>query len=199
MKEEYRPQPADPARGLRAGAAHRLRERRQPAARARGRAPRRRRPCGWRLARRAGRSSTQALVESVLLAVAGGVAGLSSPSGRSAAAARAGVQQAQFLPISTTPSPLVAGVRLRPGAADRHRLRCGAGLAGDAHESGRCAARIRPQHQRSLVVRADRAADRAGDAVGRAGRRRDDAGAQPEQARTPGLRLSRCRDASWCR
>ena len=38
--------------------------------------------------------------------------------------------------------------------------------------------------------------DRAGDAVGRARRRRDDAGAQPEQARASGLRLSKCTGAS---
>ncbi len=44
--------------------------------------------------------------------------------------------------------------------------------------------------ERSFVVRAHGAADRAGDAVRRARRRRDDAGAKPEQARTSGLRLS---------
>ena len=55
--------------------------------------------------------------------------------------------------------------------------------------STRCAGPGRSTGDHSSFART-RAARRAGDAVGRARRRRDDAGAQPEQARAPGLRLS---------
>ena len=69
-----------------------------------------------------------------------------------------------FLPIDTTPVADGAGVRVRPRARHRHRLRRRAGVVRDAHRSDRRAARRRPQHRRSLVVRAHGAARRAGDA-----------------------------------
>ena len=55
MKEAVRTQPADSPRRLRAGAPHRLRQRREPAARPRGGAPRSNRRSGSRWARHAGR------------------------------------------------------------------------------------------------------------------------------------------------
>ncbi len=184
-----RTQPPTPAGGLWPGAAHRLRQRREPAARASGLAPdadggaprhrrhpdadrgpgagRERAAVGGRRGRRPGRRD-----------------------GRRAAAARAGVF-ARAVPADQHDALAAgAGVRVRGGAADRGRVRRRSRLAGHAHQSGRGAARIGPQHRRSLVVGADGAADRAGHVVGRAGGRRDDAGEEPEQARTPGLRLS---------
>ena len=52
---------------------------------------------------------TQALTESVLLAVAGGIAGLAVAIAAARLLLALAFQSAHFLPISTTPSPLVLG------------------------------------------------------------------------------------------
>ena len=132
---------------------------------------------------------TQALVESVLLAVAGGVAGLARRDRHGAPAAGARVRRRTVPADRHAAVADGAGVRLRRSRSHRHRLRRRAGVVRDAHRSDRRAARRRPQHRRSLVADAQGAARRAGDAVGRARRRIDDAGAQPRQPRTAGLRL----------
>ena len=183
-----RAQPADSARRVRAGAPHRLRQRREPAARARGRAARsdrrpardgrvapadrdpgarRKRPArGRRRDRRARRRRR-----------------------RRAPAAGARVRRRDVPADRHASCADGPGIRVRPRARHRHRVRRRAGVVRDAHRSDRCAARRRPQHRRSLVVRAQGAARRAGDLVGRARRRIDDARAQPRQPRRPGLRL----------
>ena len=142
---------------------------------------------------------TQALVESVLLAVAGGDRRTRRRDRRRAPAAGARVRR-RDLPADRHASGADGpGVRVRPRARHRHRLRRRAGVVRDAHRSDRRAARRRPQHRRSLVVRAQGAPRRAGDLVGRARRRIDDARAQPRQPRKPGLRLRDSTGASWSR
>ena len=190
MKEEYGRSLQILLGRLRPGAADCLRQRREPAARARGRAPHadRRAPGDRRHAAR--RSSRRRSSKACCSRSPAASPDCWSPSAPRGCCSRWPSRNAQFLPISTRPSLARAGVRVRPGAGHRHHLRRGAGLVRDADGSGRRAARLGPQHQRSLVVRAQGAARRAGHAVGRARRRRDDAGAQPEQARAPGFRLS---------
>ncbi len=132
----------------------------------------------------------QALVESVLLAVAGGIAGLLVAMGAAQLLLSLAFSNSHFLPISTRPSLLVLAFAFGSRAGHGSHLRRGACVVCDAHRSGECAPRVGTQHQRSFVVHAHGAARRAGDVVRRARRRRDDAGAQPEQARTSGLRIS---------
>ena len=127
------------------------------------------RACSWRLA--GGIAGLVVAVGAARLLLALAFAGLHVPADRHA------------------PRAAGAGVRVRPRAAHRHPVRRRAGVARNAHRSDRRAARRRPQHARSFLVRAQRAARRAGDAVGRARRRIDDAGAQPRQSRAAGLRL----------
>ena len=160
---------------------HRLRQRRQPAARARRRAAR----------------SDRAAAGDRRVAAADRDAGArrEHPPGRRrrhrrarrrdrhrAAAAGAGVRRRELRAdqyLSGTDGP---GVRVRARARDRHRVRRRAGVVRDAHRSDRRAARRRPQHGRSLLGHAQGAARRAGDGGGRAGRRLDDAGAQPRKS-----------------
>ena len=177
MKEEY-------GRSLQillavcgAGAAHRLRQRRQPAA-------------GARASARRGQTARAAGARRV--AAADRVAGAArEPRARDrrrhrralivaaapppAAVARVPAD-AHFLPISHAavarscwPSPLALAAR------HRHPVRRGAGVVRDAHRSGREPARRGPQHARPLVAGPQCAARRAGHALRRARRRRDDA------------------------
>ena len=94
-----------------------------------------------------------------------------------------------FLPIDTRPSPLVLAFAF--GLALLTGIVFGAAPAWfatrtDPIDALRGAGR---SDRRSFLVRAQGAARRAGDAVGRARRRIDDAGAQPRQSRASGLRL----------
>ena len=141
---------------------------------------------------------TQALVESVLLAVAGGIVGLARRDRHGAPAAGARVRRRELPADQHLSRAARAGVRVRAGARDGHRLRRRAGVVRDPHRSDRRAARRRPQHERSLVVDAQGAARRAGHGLRRARRRLDDAGAQPGQPGESGLRLRDSRAAcSW--
>ena len=183
-----RAEPPDPARRLRVGAADCVRQCRQPDARPCGRAPGTdgRAARRWRLAgadRGAGARGERP---------AGGRRQHRRPPGcdrRRPAAALA------RLPQRTVPADQHhafahrAGVRLRPGARHGRRVRRRPGMVRDANRPGGRLARHRSRHERSRGVYAQGAADRAGDRVGRAGRRRDDAGAQPRQPREAGLRL----------
>ena len=133
----------------------------------------------------------QALVESVLLAVGGGIAGLLVAIGAARLLLALAFSGAQFLPIDT--HAVAAGARLRV-----RRWRCVTGIVfgaapawfatrTDPVEALRGSGRSTGDHssfarKALLVVQAT--------LVGRAGRRRDDAGAKPEQARAPGFRLS---------
>ena len=136
---------------------------------------------------------TQALVESILLAIAGGIAGLVVAMGAARLLLSLAFSGSTFLPISTRPSPLVLAFAFGARADHRRALRRRARLAGDADRSDRCAARLGPLDGRSFFVRAQRAARRPGDAVRRPRRRRDDARPQPEQPRASGLRVRRAR------
>ena len=86
---------------------------------------------------------TQALVESVLLAVAGGIAGLVVAIGTARlllALAFAGATLPADRHASGAAGP---GVRVRARARDRHRVRRRAGVVRDAHRSDRRASRRR--------------------------------------------------------
>ena len=84
----------------------------------------------------------QALVESVLLAVAGGVVGLVVALARRGCCCR--WRSVRAVPADRRPAVARrAGVRVRRGAADRRRLRRGAGVVRHADRSDRRAARGR--------------------------------------------------------
>ena len=92
---------------------------------------------------------TQALVESVLLAVAGGVVGLAVAIGTARLLLVARVRRRDVPADRDDAVADGAGVRVRAGARDRHRVRRRAGVVRDADRSDRRAARRRPQHRRS--------------------------------------------------
>ena len=112
-------------------------------------------PCGWRSARRAGRSSRRRWSKACSRSPAAPPASLVAMGASDCCLT--GVLERQGLPISNTLSPLslVFAFGLTASSA---RLRRGAGVAGDAHRSGRGAARIGTLDERSFVVRAHRAA-----------------------------------------
>ena len=85
---------------------------------------------------------TQALVESSLLAVVGGLVGLVVAIGAARLLLVLAFHSSRFLPISVEPSPIVLAVRLRRGARDRGRVRRRPRLVRDAHgaRSTRCTA-----------------------------------------------------------
>ena len=141
---------------------------------------------------------TQALVESVLLAVGGGIVGLVVAVGTARLLLSLAFAGATFLPIDTMPSPLVLAFAFGLALADRHALRRRAGVVRDAHQPDRRAARRRPQHRRSLVVHAQGAGRAAGRAVGGARRRLAAAGAQPRPTSRARTSASRSRAACWC-
>ena len=114
---------------------------------------------------------TQALLESVLLAVCGGIVGLAVAVGTARLLLALAFAGTTFLPIDTMPSPLVLAFAFTLALHHRHALRRGAGLVRDAHQPDRRAARRRPQQRRSFVVHAQGAGRAAGRGVGRAGRR----------------------------
>ena len=89
---------------------------------------------------------TEALVESVLLAIGGAIAGLIVAMGAARLLLSLAFAGATTLPIDTMPSPAGARLRDRPGARDRPALRRRAGVVRDADRipSRRCAARAAP-------------------------------------------------------
>ena len=173
MKEQYGRSLQILLGGLRAGAADRLRQRRQPAARARGRAPRPdRRAAGDRRVAR-GRSSRRRSSRACCSPSPAASPGCSSRS----AAARLLLALAfasATLPADQTPC------RRRWCWRSRSASRCVTGIVFGAAPAW-FATRTDPidalrgagrSTRRSLVVRAQGAARRAGHALGRAGRRR---------------------------
>ena len=132
---------------------------------------------------------TEALVESVLLAIGGAIIGLIVAAGAARLLLALAFAGATTLPIDTTPSPLVlafaTGLALVTGAALRRRTR----VVRDAHGSHRGAARCRPHRRRSRVVRPQDAARGAGRALRGARGRLDDAGPQSGQSARAGLWL----------
>ncbi len=133
---------------------------------------------------------TQALIESVLLAVAGGVAGLAVSIAAARLLLALAFGSSSFLPDQRRSLAARPWSRIPAGAHDRHRLRRRARVVRDADRSRGRASRGRPDDGRSVVVHASGAPGPAGDPVGGARGRRHDAGAQSEQARVAGLRLS---------
>ena len=106
---------------------------------------------------------TQALIESVLLAVAGGVVGLARRDRHGAHAAVARVRRHDLPADRHDAVADGAGVRVWTGARHRHPVRRGAGVVRDAYRSDRRASRRGPQHRRSQLVHAQGAARPAGD------------------------------------
>ena len=137
------------------------------------------------------RSSAQALVESTLLAIAGGLVGLVVAVGAARLLLALAFHESRFLPISVRPSlamlSFAFGVALVTGVA------FGAVPAWFATRTDPIDAlrRAGPRRERPFVARPHGSARRAGHAVRRAGGRRDDAREEPRQARAPGLRLPR--------
>ena len=180
--------PPDPARRLRVGAADCVRQCRQPDARPCGRAPgtdgraaRCRRLAG--ADRRAGARGERP---------AGGGWQHRRPPGCDSGRAPAALARLQQRTVPADQHHAFsdgAGVRLWPGADHGRRVRRRPGMVRDENRPGGRLARHRSRHERSRGVYSQGAADRAGDRVRRAGRRRDDAGAQPRQPREAGLRL----------
>ena len=136
-----------------------------------------------------GRIVTEALVESVVLAIGGGLAGLLVAMGAARLLLSLAFAGATMLPITTTPSPLVlafaAGLALLTGVL------FGAAPAWfatrtDPIEAMRGASRA--AGDRALFTRTD-AARGAGHASRGARRWVDDAGPQPRQPGRPGLRV----------
>ena len=141
---------------------------------------------------------TQALVESILLAVVGGVVGLIVAIGTARLLLALAFAGATFLPIDTRPAPMVLGFAF--GLALVTGVLFGAVPAWFATRTDPMDA-LRgagPQHRRSFVAHAQSAPGRAGDRLGRARRGIDDAGAQSRQSRTSGLRIRESRGACWC-
>ncbi len=95
---------------------------------------------------------TQALAESILLAVAGGIAGLAVAVGAARLLLALAFAGTTFLPIDTRPAPLVLAFAF--GLALVTGIVFGAAPAWfcDAPRSDRCAPRRRPEHSRSFIV-----------------------------------------------
>ena len=109
MKEEYGTQSADTVWRLRTGAAHCLCQCGEPAAGARAWRAADKPPSAWPLALSRKEIVLQALMESVLLAIGGAIAGLVVAIAAARLLLALAFQNAHFLPISTAPSPLVLG------------------------------------------------------------------------------------------
>ena len=138
---------------------------------------------------------TQALVESILLAIGGGIAGLVVAMAAARLLLSLAFSVSSFLPISTRPSPLVLAFAFGLARGHRRPLRRGPRLAGDADRSDRRAARLGPIDRRSFLLHADRAARRSGHALGRPRRRRDDARPQPRTTSSTRTSVLPCRIA----
>ncbi len=122
----------------------------------------------------------QALIESILLAIAGGIAGLAVAVGAARLLLSLAFSVSTFLPIASVAVAARARVRLRPIRPHRHRLRRGARLAGDANGSDRRAARIGSIDRRSFVEDTHGAPRRPGDPLCRPRCGRDDARPESE-------------------
>ncbi len=75
----------------------------------------------------------QALMESVLLAIGGAIAGLVVAMAAARLLLALAFQSAHFLPISTAPSLAGAGFRFRSGSDHGNHLRGGAGMVCHPH------------------------------------------------------------------
>ena len=106
----------------------------------------------------------QALLESVLLAIAGGAAGVVVAVGAANLLLSLAFANVRFLPISTSPSVPMLAFAFARITGDRHHLRRRAGMAGDQNQSDRSDAWRRSQHGGQVVENTHRVAGRAGDA-----------------------------------
>ena len=141
----------------------------------------------------------QALAESVLLALGGGIAGLVVAMAAARLLLSLAFSSAKFLPVSVLPSLPVLGFAC--AASLLTALIFGAAPAWFVTRTDPAEA-LRgqgPRGHRPLVLRKQNPADRAGDLVRGPRRGRHHAFAKPQQPRTSGLRLSaagtRCRPA----
>ena len=145
------PQPAHPARRVRAGAADRLRQRREPAARARGGAARSDgAAAGDRRVAPADRHAGADRERSARRRRRRGRTRRRDRHGAHAVVARV---RRHDLPADRHDAVADgAGVRVRAGARHRHRVRRGAGVVRDAHRSDRRAPRRGP-HAPAITAR----------------------------------------------
>ena len=131
----------------------------------------------------------QALFESILLAIAGGMAGLLVAVAAARLLLVSGVPKLTFSSHQPAAFAHRSGVRFRSGPFDGSDLRRRSRLVCHADRSGGSPARFRPQHRGPLRIRSQGAADRAGGFIGGIGGRRNHAGAQSQQAGAPELRI----------
>ena len=189
MKDQVQDEPEDPVRRVRRGLAHRVRERREPHARARGHAA-----DADRGAARDGRVESDVGLPGARRShrpcADGCGRGIGRRSGRLATSPGAGVHQ-RAIPADQH-AAVCERARLRDGSGhpDRCHLWRGTGLVRHADGPDRCAARRRARERR-IVDRAQDAARRPGDAVRRPRDRRDAVGAHAQQSGASGFRLRR--------
>ena len=131
----------------------------------------------------------QALTESVLLALAGGLAGLIVAVGAQRLLLAIAFHTSTFMPIDTTPSLSVLGFALGLSLLTAYPLRHRSRLGGHPVGSCRGAARRKPQHHRPLFHDPETAAGVPGYGVRRPGCRSEHVGTQPQQYRKPGFRI----------
>jgi FtsX-like permease family len=132
---------------------------------------------------------TEALVECVVLAVGGAVAGLLVATAATRLLLSLAFAGTTLLPIDTMPSPLTLAFAIGVALVTAAALRCGAGMVRDPHRSDRCAPGRGPHRRRSLLGGADVAPRDAGRALSGARGGLDDAGAQPGESGRTGFWL----------
>ncbi len=88
----------------------------------------------------------QALTESILLAIGGGIAGLLVAMAAARLLLNLAFQGSHFLPIQTTPSLLVLAFSFASGLADGNDFRRCSCVARNAHRSRRSVTRFRTRH-----------------------------------------------------
>ena len=131
----------------------------------------------------------QALLESVMLAIAGGMAGLVVAVAAARLLLVLAFRSSHFLPIDPMPSPVVLAFAFAVALLTGSCLWRRSGLVRHPDRSCGSLARIGPQHHRPLRVRSQSAAHRTGRFIGGLSGRRNHAGAKPQQAGAPELRI----------
>ena len=131
----------------------------------------------------------QALTESILLAIGGGIAGILVAMAAARLLLTVAFRSSNFLPISTLPSPVVLLFRLHLGADNWNHLRRCSRLVCYPCRPRRRFTRFRPRHSRSFYLRAQSSSRCASHLVRRAGCRRKHARAQSQQTGASGFRI----------